>query len=87
MALHLAAIVRDKVILSRSEQVLAIFPGSRNERDAARERFEDTNRGYSGQRAGVRPPRNVNGDAIAREDFRHAVIREPAAILDTGARQ
>ncbi len=64
--LHVGAVVRDEEIAARREQVFAVRPRSADERNAARERFENTDGGNAGQRFGVRSARNVHGHAIAR---------------------
>ena len=87
MPFHLAAIARDQVVAAGLEEMLAILPGRRDHRNAACQRFEHSNRRDPGQRAGVWPPRDMHRGPVSREDFRHAVVGQPAGVFNSRACQ
>src|SRR5215475_10323154 len=78
---------REEKVAAVAEETFAIVPGSGDERYAARHGFKRTNRRNAGQRVRVRPPRDVDGYAVLRKDGGHVVVREPAAVFDTGLSQ
>src|SRR5690349_10748721 len=84
MISHLPAVASNEVVRSGGEQMLVIAPGGTDQRNAARERFEDPDRWYTRQRLHVWTSRDMQGYTVLRERLRHPIVREPAGIVDAG---
>src|SRR5262249_43156369 len=85
MAAHPGAVARNEIILAGREEPFAIVPGCANQGDAAGERFENANRGDTGQIQGVQAAGDMHGEGVLRENLRGAVIGQPAAVPDAVA--
>src|SRR5437868_10438228 len=83
MAFHFGAVFCHEKIAAWLKQVFAVVPWRTHEWNPARERFEWANRRDSRQEPCIRSAWHVQCDAEARECFRHAVIRQPAAIANS----
>src|SRR3954465_13825387 len=68
MRAHLCAIARNQIAGSRLKERFAIFPRGAPQWNAARQRFEHSNRGDAGQQTSVRAPWNVDRATKLRED-------------------
>jgi hypothetical protein len=79
--------VRGEKIGAGREDSARTIPPRRDQRDAARKRFERPNGRHAGQRVEIRTPRDVHRHGITGEDFRRVVVRQPSAVGDARARQ
>src|SRR5690242_19085888 len=81
MPLHLRLIMRNPEVLARSEQTFQITPWCADQGNAAGKRLEYPNRRDSGEHINIEAAWHMHGREVTREDFRHARIREPPAIV------
>src|SRR5690606_14887569 len=81
---HLRGALHAEVVASRAEEALQVAPGSRQQRDAARQRLERPDGGDSRQPVQVWPARDVHRHPRAGESLGDAVVRDPSAELDAG---
>src|SRR5690606_40935524 len=80
---HLRRRPRHEVVDPLTEQSLPVRPGSRDQRDSARQRLEWANRRDPREPLHIRAPWDVQGHPRSRENFRHPVIDDPAPIVDS----
>src|SRR4051794_27453531 len=84
MFAHLGAVSRDEVIDAGPEESFGILPRRADEGDSASECFKGTDRGDAWQLSRVRAAGHVHGYAETREEFGHAEVGQPAAVLNAG---
>ena len=81
------AVAGDEVVAAGREQTLDVVPGRRDERDAAGERLEHTDRRDAGQRLGRRAGAARARSARGGEDVAaRGGSAQPAAVVDARAR-
>ncbi len=79
--LHLTAAPAHDEVLPRREQVLAIVPGRRQQRDAAGQGLEHPDGRDAGQQLHIEAPRHVDGRHVARENLRRRRVGQPTAVM------
>ena len=62
---HFRDILGEQEVLAGAEQVLAVGPRGRDQRDSAGQRLEDADRGDAGQHRRVEAARDVDGRHVA----------------------
>ena len=84
MAFHFGAVFCHEKIAAWLEKIFGVTPGRTDERNSASESFEWTNSGNTRESIYVRTTRHMQRYPETREDFRHTVIGQPAAVVDAG---
>src|SRR5436190_12610782 len=83
MAFHAGAVFCHEKIAAWLEKIFGVTPGRTDERNSASESFEWTNSGNTRESIYVRTTRHMQRYPETREDFRHTVIGQPAAVGDS----
>src|SRR3954452_7693884 len=84
MPFHTGAVFRDEKIAAWLEKIFGVTPRRTDERNSASESFERPNRGNAREGIYIRTTGNMQRHPKTREDFRHAVIRHPTAVRNSG---
>ena len=87
MVPHGLAVAGDEIVFARKEKTVLVLPRRGDQRNAAGQCLEHSDRRDAGQSLGIGPARDMHGHMGSSQGQRHAEVRQVPGEFDTGRGQ